>query len=523
MQTPTAPPVPAPVRAQLPPDSLTLRERWDWVRLQAWSWLLSSAHFLSSVSPAGWRLVTRTYHPVLDRIAAEHARIACAFAALDVPAYRHFVRQSATRPPKRLADFPETSKRGYVAAYDEADRCQEGELRLRGTVVDESSGSTGQPFNWARGARELRGIYRNTACYTRAVFRSDKLFVLNAYSMGAWATGTTTGAAMARIAMVKNTGPDLDKIVDTLEHFGPRFDYLVTAYPPFAKHLRDRLDAIGFPWGRYRISVFTGGEGMTEALRDYLEARFAKVRSGYGASDLTIGIGAETTFTVELRRRLRTDQDLRDALLGPGEQRLPMIFHYNPLETYLEVNERGELLCTVNSKHCLQPKLRYNIGDEALLHPLADVRRALRLDPARWREIQARAGEERMGCRCCSCSGARTPPSATWAPTSTRRTSSTGCTTATRWRPRSTGSAWSWRSWPTWSRARWSTSSCATAPASTRPGGPSWPRPAAPACSPTWPGCRATSPSRWRRTRPAPTCGSGSTSPARARSPGSAS
>jgi len=397
MQTPTAPPVPAPVRAQLPPDSLTLRERWDWVRLQAWSWLLSSAHFLSSVSPAGWRLVTRTYHPVLDRIAAEHARIACAFAALDVPAYRHFVRQSATRPPKRLADFPETSKRGYVAAYDEADRCQEGELRLRGTVVDESSGSTGQPFNWARGARELRGIYRNTACYTRAVFRSDKLFVLNAYSMGAWATGTTTGAAMARIAMVKNTGPDLDKIVDTLEHFGPRFDYLVTAYPPFAKHLRDRLDAIGFPWERYRISVLTGGEGMTEALRDYLEARFAKVRSGYGASDLTIGIGAETTFTVELRRRLRSDQDLRDVLLGPGEQRLPMIFHYNPLETYLEVNERGELLCTVNSKHCLQPKLRYNIGDEALLHPLADVRRALRLDPARWREIQARAGEERMG------------------------------------------------------------------------------------------------------------------------------
>ena len=47
--------------------------------------------------------------------------------------------------------------------------------------------------------------------------------------------------------------------------------------------------------------MLTGGEGMTEALRDYLEARFAKVRSGYGASDLTIGIGAETTFTVELR------------------------------------------------------------------------------------------------------------------------------------------------------------------------------------------------------------------------------
>ena len=31
---------------------------------------------------------------------------------------------------------------------------------------------------------------------------------------------------------------------------------------------------------------------MTEALRDYLEERFRKVRSGYGASDLTIVVRA---------------------------------------------------------------------------------------------------------------------------------------------------------------------------------------------------------------------------------------
>lgn len=54
-----------------------------------------------------------------------------------------------------------------------------------------------------------------------------------------------------------------------------------------------------------------------------------------------------------------------------------MIFHYNPLETFLEVNADGELLCTINTKSCLQPKLRYNVGDEARLHTLAEVRRAL--------------------------------------------------------------------------------------------------------------------------------------------------
>jgi phenylacetate-coenzyme A ligase PaaK-like adenylate-forming protein len=83
--------------------------------------------------------------------------------------------------------------------------------------------------------------------------------------------------------MVKNTGPDLAKIADTLRHFGPGFDYVVTAYSPFLKHLRDRLDAEGFPWPEYRISGLVGGEGMTEALRDYLEERFRKVRSSYRA------------------------------------------------------------------------------------------------------------------------------------------------------------------------------------------------------------------------------------------------
>ena len=112
---------------------------------------------------------------------------------------------------------------------------------------------------------------------------------------------------------------------------------------------------------------------MTEALRDYLEECFEQVRSGYGASDLTIGIAAETNFTVWLRKQLAADRELRRELLGPAEQRLPMIFHYNPLETYLEVNGQGEIVCTINPSTCLQPKLRYNVGDEGMLLPARRV------------------------------------------------------------------------------------------------------------------------------------------------------
>lgn len=379
---------------------LTPAEHLRRARLQAYSWLLTGVYRAGSLHPAVWRFVARNYHPVLDRVAAWHARVTCEFGVVDVPAYRDFVRRaaaaSARRRLRRLAEFPETTKQNYARVYDEASRCQEGRLHYPGVVIDESSGSTGTPYNWARGPRELKTIYRNAAGYIKLVFPGDRLFVINAYSMGAWATGTTTGAAMTRIAMVKNTGPDLDKIVDTLRHFGPGYDYVVTAYPPFLKHLLDRLDATGFPWQKYRIRGMVGGEGMTEALRDYLERRFEEVRSGYGASDLTIGMGAETAFTVWLRKRLASDPDLRGELLGPDEQRLPMIFHYNPLETYLEINGRGELLCTINTKSCLQPKLRYNVGDEALLRPLTKVKEIIRRDPERWAECRRATADEKM-------------------------------------------------------------------------------------------------------------------------------
>ncbi|RJO70939.1 phenylacetate--CoA ligase family protein [Nocardia panacis] len=375
---------------------LTSRERWRLIRLRAVSGALALGYGAAAVDPAIWRYMVRTFRPSLGRLAARHALLACQVAALDVPAYRSFLRRSGTRKIRRLSDFPETDKRNYAGVYDEASRCHRGELHRAGVIVDESSGSTGTPFNWVRGPRELRNIYRNAAGYVELAFPGQRRFVINAYSMGAWATGTTTGAAMARIAMVKNTGPDLDKIMDTLRHFGPDYDYIVAAYPPFLKHLRDRLDATGFPWAEYHISGMVGGESMTEALRDYLERRFARIRSGYGASDLTIGLGAETGFTVWLRRRLSEDAALRRALLGPNEQRLPMIFHYNPLETYLEVNPRGELLCTLTSPHCLQPKLRYNVGDEVMLRELPAVEAILRRDPQLWAECRRAAAGDTM-------------------------------------------------------------------------------------------------------------------------------
>ncbi len=371
-----------------------------WVRrglLRACAFALTGIYGLYKIHPAVWRWTAHHYHPAMERFARLHAWMTCQFAAIDVPAYQEHLRRNGFRFRWwDLTSYPPTTKDNYVRAYSEEQRCWDGHLDRVGTVVDESSGSSGTPFNWVRGRRELATIHRNVAGFTTQVFPHKRLFVINGYSMGAWATGTNTGIAMAMIAMVKNTGPDLDKIVDTLNHFGPRYNYLVTAYPPFLKDLRDRLDADGFEWGRYRIHGMVGGEGMTEALRDYLEERFVSVRSGYGASDLTIGIGGESELTVWLRRLLIRDPQIRALVLGPREARIPMVFQYNPLETYLEVDEDGELLCTLNSTAVLSPKLRYNIGDEARLLPFPRLVEILRPHPEAWAAAQQAFAAERM-------------------------------------------------------------------------------------------------------------------------------
>ena len=50
-----------------------------------------------------------------------------------------------------------------------------------------------------------------------------------------------------------------------------------------------------------------------------------------------------------------------------------MVFQYNPLENYIEINERGETIVTVNNISVLSPKLRYNVGDEGLTMTRADL------------------------------------------------------------------------------------------------------------------------------------------------------
>jgi phenylacetate-CoA ligase len=276
----------------------------------------------------------------------------CDWATYKVPAYKDLTKKSQKYINfwnMDLTSYPVTDKENYVKKYSFADRARFGELQMKNVMIDESSGSTGAPMNWIRSRKELSDIHTFSANYVRMTIPLENLITINAFSMGAWATGLNTTLSLLKISAVKSIGPDIDKIINTLETFGPKYPYLICGYPPFLKHLIDEMDKRQFEWKEYSLYGIVGGEGMTEALREYLERKFVKVRSGYGATDLQLGVGGENDFTVWLRKELVKNNKLKAVLLGKEETRIPMIFHYNPLDHFVEISGDSEIIVTINN------------------------------------------------------------------------------------------------------------------------------------------------------------------------------
>jgi phenylacetate-CoA ligase len=305
--------------------------------------------------------------------ASMRARRAFFRAVRKVPAYRQYL----TEQRASAAEIPETDKDSYIKAFPTEKRCVGGRLPLTETMIDESSGSTGTPYNWIRSIKERHFSHMFVSYFARYCYGTEPRITINAFSMGAWATGINMGLALQRNSIVKNTGPDIPKILHTLRFLGPQYRYLIMGYPPFLKHLIDVAAAEDFPLHEFCLDALVGGEGMSEGLRDYLLQRFQKVYSGYGATDLEIGIAGETPVTVAIRRLARDVPAVRQRLFG-SDSRLPMIFQYNPTSHYIEVNTNRELVLTITRSNLLSPRIRYNVHDEGGIARYDEMADALR-------------------------------------------------------------------------------------------------------------------------------------------------
>jgi len=243
-------------------------------------------------------------------------------------------------------------------------------------MVDESSGSSGMPTSWVRGRVERQIVSQMMQLsYRDSVDRERRVFILNAFALGAWATGMNVSISLTDSSILKSTGPNIDKIVNTMLEFGPDFRYVVMGYPPFLKTLADdpRVD-----WSRFVVDAGYGGEGISESLRTYLGRKFKRVVGSYGASDLEVNMAIENELCIALRRAVMEDASLRSALIREDYGVTPMIFQYNPLAYYIETNAAGELIVTMSRPYHIAPKVRYNIHDRGHVMRLPELRKRLR-------------------------------------------------------------------------------------------------------------------------------------------------
>ena len=302
-------------------------------------------------------------------------RAAAAFynARSRVPAYQEFLARRGATNPRGFDDIPPMDKRNYITQWPIEKLCQGGRLPLRDAVIDESSGSSGTATNWVRGGTERAATRRLIQYSTRATLGDDGFILLNCFALGPWATGMNVSMSLVDRSIVKSIGPDAAKALATLKLFGPKYKYVIAGYPPFLKSLVDSAD---FDWTSYNVSAVVGGEAMSEPLRAALNARFRTTISCFGASDLEINLAIETPFTVALREAIMSDERLgRDIYGGEG---VPMVFQYDPLNTFVESDADRSLLFTINRLENVSPRIRYNLRDRGIVRTVAELEPILR-------------------------------------------------------------------------------------------------------------------------------------------------
>jgi phenylacetate-CoA ligase len=303
-------------------------------------------------------------------------------AVKKAPAYKDYIQKNGSiRGPHvgmntvSLQDIPEMDKSSYIKQYPLTDKIWHGFLPASGVLFDESSGSSGKPTSWVRGRKERRFTQRIMQVAFRHFIGKRDPIIINTFSMGAWATGLNTTISLLGVSRVKSTGPDITKVIDTLNELGSGFEYVIAGYPPFLKQVADSPD---IDWDKYTVSAIFGGEGISEPMRTALLKRYTNVIGSYGASDLEINIAHESDFTIALRRALIEDEKLRNALIVQNRGIIPSIFQYNPYDYYIETNDKGELLVTICRLENLSPRIRYNIHDLGHVEHYYDLQKKLR-------------------------------------------------------------------------------------------------------------------------------------------------
>lgn len=292
----------------------------------------------------------------------------------EVPAYRRLLAEAAVDPAtiRSLADFrqlPLLTKDNYVRRFP-LDQLLKGG-RASGDFFAVSSGSTGEPTFWPRGAADEYPIATRFEQVFRDAFAAQEKTTLAVvcFALGTWVGGMFTTFCLRALAekgyrvMIATPGNKPDEILRTVERLAPQFEQTVLlGYPPFLKEVVDAGLARGIDWAKYDIRLVLAGEVFSETWRDLVAERVGArniltfAASLYGTADAGV-LAQETPLSIAIRRFVSARPDLARDLFG--ETRMPTLCQYDPVSRYFEVVDDTLAFTGDNGV----PLIRYHIAD----------------------------------------------------------------------------------------------------------------------------------------------------------------
>jgi len=312
------------------------------------------------------------------------ARDAFRRAAREVPAYADFLRRGkimaeCISTPQDFARVPPVTKANYLHHYPLNMLARHGDIAAAGTWST-SSGSSGQPAYWPRGALSLEQSIDLYDTIFRLSFQSRERSTLAVigFAMGNWIGGTYTFTGIQHLRArghrlsVIAPGIDAAAILGNIADLGPYYEQVVlVGYPPFVKDVLDQAPPRVLDMD---LKILMVGENISEGWRDHILKRIGKEGRAehtcliYGTADAGI-MGHETPATIAARRLARDDPRLNAALFG-DEEIQPTFVEYRPEFRFTETDPDGYLLFTVDNTF---PLIRYRINDRGRVVTVAEL------------------------------------------------------------------------------------------------------------------------------------------------------
>jgi phenylacetate-CoA ligase len=316
--------------------------------------------------------------------------------AKEVPAYRallaeHNIDVGEIRGREAFRRLPLLDKNNYVKRFPIDDLLKGG--RANGDFFAVSSGSTGEPTFWPRGAADEYPVVVRFEQVFRDAFAAHerRTLAVVCFALGTWVGGMFTTFCLRALAekgyqvMIATPGNKPDEILRTVEKLAPQFEQIVLlGYPPFLKEVVDAGIAKGLDWGKYDVRLVMAGEVFSETWRDLVAERVGAkdiltfAASLYGTADAGV-LAQETPLSVAIRRFVSTRPELGRELFG--ETRLPTLCQYDPTNRYFEVID-GTLAFSGDNG---VPLIRYHIADRGGIRTHDEMMRLLAeagFDPA---------------------------------------------------------------------------------------------------------------------------------------------